>query len=106
MKRKLFKASVFSVFFLLLAKFAGAQQFDVKLDEQLKISSLNGILFEEPVPLFAITVNDTKILSEKFKTFNSRWNWEDKIALEMDSIHSDIGHCFFVEKEILGKRGS
>ena len=92
MKMKVFKPVVFSVYFSFVANFANAQQLEVKLEEQLKISSLNRILLERPVPLFSFTVNEEKILSDKFKTINSRWVWDEKIDLQMDSIHSDLKH--------------
>jgi gamma-glutamyl hercynylcysteine S-oxide synthase len=92
MKSKVFKIGTFSIIFLILVNFADAQHLFVKIDEQLRISSLNEILFEEPVPLFSITINDTIIHSEKLKKLDSRWNWQDRIALEIDSIQSGLGH--------------
>ena len=92
MIRKVFKAIVFSVYFSVLANFSGAQQLEVKLDQKLMIFSLNGIQLEEPVPLFSFMVNGEKVLTDKFKTINSRWKWENKVELQLDSIQSDAKH--------------
>lgn len=89
---KYLKSYLFILFFFMLFHIVEAQKFEVKMNDQLKISSLNEIPLSEPIPLFSMMINEEKILSDRFQIKDGQWSWQGKIKFQLDSIEAAPDH--------------
>jgi gamma-glutamyl hercynylcysteine S-oxide synthase len=92
MAMKYSKSIIFISFFFMLLHHVQAQQFEVKMNNRLKISSLNEIQLSEPIPLFSIMINEERIFSDEFKLIDEQWSWQEKMKFHLDSVHADLDH--------------